>query len=78
MKEFIKKNQQILMVALVWIIGLGGLYSLNQYNTNQISAYYTKQVQIKRQKAREAKIKQDREDEKAIRHNQKYVGSKLG
>lgn len=27
MQEFIKKNQQILMVALVWIIGLGGLYS---------------------------------------------------
>lgn len=78
MKEFIKKNQQILMVALVWIIGLGGLCSLNQYNTNQISAYYAKKVQIKQQKAREAKIKQDHKDEKAIRHNQKYVWSKLG
>ena len=73
MKEFIKENQQILMVALVWVIGLGGLYSLNQYNTNQISAHYAKQVQIKQQKAREAKIKQDHEDEKTIRHNQKYV-----
>lgn len=75
MKKFIKQNKQILMVALIWFIGLGGLYNLNQYNLNQINA---KQVQIKRQKAREAKIKQDREDMKAIRHNQKYVWSKLG
>ena len=78
MKKFIKQNKQILMVALIWLIGLGGLYNLNQYNLNQINA---KQVQIKRQKAREAKeakIKQDREDMKAIRHNQKYVWSKLG
>ena len=59
MKEFIKKNQQILMVALVWIIGLGGLYSLNQYNTNQISAYYAKRVQIKRQ-AKRVQIKRQK------------------
>lgn len=78
MKEFIKKNKQILAVALAWLIGLGGLYSLNQYNVNQISAYHAKQVQIKRQKTREAKIKQEREEEKALRHNQKYVWDKLG
>lgn len=78
MKEFIKKNRQMLAVASLWFIGLGSLYGLNQYNVNQINAYHVKQAQIKQQKARKAKIKQDREDEKAIRHNQKYVWSKLG
>ena len=78
MKEFIKKNKQILAVALAWLIGLGGLYSLNQYNVNQINAYHAKQVQIKRQKAHQAKIKEEREEEKTFRHNQKYVWDKLG
>ena len=78
MKGFIKKNRQMLTVALVWLIGLGGLYSLNQYNVNQINTYHAKQVQIKRQKAREAKIKEEREEEKTLRHNQKYVWDKLG
>lgn len=78
MKEFIKKNKQMLTVALAWLIGLGGLYSLNQYNVNQINAYHAKQVQIKQQKAREAKIKEEREEEKTLRHNQKYVWDKLG
>ena len=78
MKEFIKKNRQMPTVALAWLIGLGGLYSLNQYNVNQINAYHAKQVQIKQQKAREAKIKEEREEEKTLRHNQKYVWDKLG
>lgn len=78
MKEFIKKNKQMLTVASLWLIGLGGLYSLNQYNVNQINAYHAKQVQIKQQKAHEAKIKEDREEEKTLRHNQKYVWDKLG
>lgn len=78
MKEFIKRNRQMLTVALAWLIGLGGLYSLNQYNVDQINAYHAKQVQIKRQKARQAKIKEEREEEKTLRHNQKYVWDKLG
>ena len=78
MKEFIKKNKQMLTVALFWFIGLGSLYGLNQYNVNQINAYHAKQVQIKRQKARLAKIKEEREEEKTLRHNQKYVWDKLG
>ena len=78
MKEFIKKNRQMLTIALAWLIGLGGLYSLNQYNVNQINAYHDKQVQIKQQKARQAKIKEEREEEKTLRHNQKYVWDKLG
>lgn len=78
MKEFIKKNRQMLTVASLWLIGLGGLYSLNQYNVNQINAYHAKQVQIKQQKAHEAKIKEEREEEKTLRHNQKYVWDKLG
>ena len=78
MQEFIKKNRQMLTVALAWLIGLGGLYSLNQYNVNQINAYHAKQVQIKQQKARQAKIKEEREEEKTLRHNQKYVWNKLG
>lgn len=78
MKEFIKKNRQMLTIASLWLIGLGGLYSLNQYNVNQINAYHAKQVQIKQQKAHEAKIKEEREEEKTLRHNQKYVWDKLG
>lgn len=78
MKEFIKKNKQMLTVASLWLIGLGSLYGLNQYNVNQINAYHTKQVQIKQQKAHEAKIKEEREEEKTLRHNQKYVWDKLG
>ena len=78
MQEFVKKNRQMLTVALAWLIGLGGLYSLNQYNVNQINAYHAKQVQIKQQKARQAKIKEEREEEKTLRHNQKYVWDKLG
>lgn len=78
MKEFIKKNRQMLTIASLWLIGLGGLYSLDQYNVNQINAYHAKQVQIKQQKAHEAKIKEEREEEKTLRHNQKYVWDKLG
>lgn len=78
MQEFIKKNKQMLTIALLWLIGLGGLYSLDQYNVNQINAYHAKQVQIKQQKARQAKIKEEREEEKTLRHNQKYVWDKLG
>lgn len=78
MKEFIRKNRQMLTVASLWLIGLGGLYGLNQYNVNQINAYHVKQAQIKQRKAHEAKIKQEREEEKTLRHNQKYVWDKLG
>lgn len=78
MKKFIKKNSMILSVALVWGIGLAGLYSLNSYNEAQINTYHDKITQIKREKAKKAQMRQDKANEKAIRYNQKHVWDGLG
>ena len=78
MKKFIKKNSMILSVALVWGIGLAGLYSLNSYNEAQINACQDKIVQIKREKAKKAQMRQDKADKEAIGYNQKHVWDKLG
>lgn len=77
MKKFLQNNKSALVAFAIWLIGVGGLAGLDQYNQAQINNYKREQRQEIVQKRRKQEQKEEKQDQKRLENNKK-LWSKLG